>query len=239
MKGLIEALGHYLYSLRELVFPRHCLVCGELLPPSESDICCDCYEDMPLTYFWDWAQNPAFERMSRGGDFHAAASLFFFRETAGYNHLLHSIKYGGNIKLGRRLGRMLGEKLSMSNQFNNADCIVPVPLHPLRRFRRGYNQAMEIAVGMSEAMGIPVEPGLVHRCRYTRTQTRLHGQSKTSNVKAAFRADSIAIKKLAEQGVRQIIVVDDVMTSGATLTACASTLLGHFKISVASLAFVE
>ena len=233
MKRLIEAISIWTKDLVDLLFPRRCCVCEGPLSTGENDICEDCLADLPLTYFWDWAQNPAFERMVRHAPVEAAASLFFFREEAGYNHILHSIKYLGRKELGRRMGRLLGEKLSSSRQFAGIDAVVPVPLHPLRRWKRGYNQAEIIAEEVARALGKPLLTDLLRRQRRTRTQTRLSGEAKARNVRGAF-----APGKGVYPAVKHILLIDDVLTTGATLGECAATLMPGFRISVASLAFV-
>ena len=205
----------------------------------QKDICTDCREDMPLTYFWDWLQNPAYERLAASIEIHSAVSLFFFRELAGYNRIVHSIKYEGNRNLGRKMGRLLGEKISVSAWMSDLGAVVPVPLHPLRRFRRGYNQAELISEGIAEVLGIPVVKDVVRRMEYTGTQTKLHGSEKRRNVSGVFSADAEVMRRMAERGIRHILVVDDVMTTGATLTECAKVLSKQFQISAATLAFVE
>lgn len=239
MKRLVEAFVLYSKALKELFFPRHCIVCGGPLPADRRDLCNHCQEDLPLTYFWDWVQNPAFERITRRVQVESAASLFFFREEAGYNHIMHSIKYNGNTALGYRMGRELGAFLRNSAGFREIDAVVPVPLHRIRRFRRGYNQAEVIARGIADSLGVPLCRGAVRRVRMTTTQTRLHGSDKMKNVEGAFAADREERKKMTGNGVGHILLVDDVMTSGSTLSECARELIPFFKVSVATLAFVE
>lgn len=238
MKGLMEVIRLTLADLRDVLFPRRCCVCDAPLSMDEEDICEDCLEDLPLTYFWDWAQNPAFERMVRFAPVEAAASLFFFREEAGYSHILHSIKYLGRKELGRRMGRRLGERLASSRQFADIDAVVPVPLHPLRRWKRGYNQAEIIAGAVAQAIGKPMLPDLLRRRRRTRTQTRLHGAAKRRNVHGAFAVSRLPGQACDEAMKLHILLIDDVMTTGATLGECAAALLPRFRVSVASLAFV-
>ncbi|MBQ0123315.1 MAG: ComF family protein [Bacteroidales bacterium] len=239
MRRLVEAFVLYSDALKELFFPRHCIVCGDALPAGQRDLCARCREDLPLTYFWDWVQNPAFERITKYVQIESAASLFFFREEAGYNHILHAIKYGGNTSLGYELGSEFGAFLLDSPGFAGIDAVVPVPLHRLRRFRRGYNQAEVIASGIASSLGIPLVTNIVQRVKRTGTQTRLHGSEKKKNVEGAFSANEFHAKKMAGNGTGHILLVDDVLTSGATLSECAKQLTPYFKVSVVSLSFVE
>lgn len=239
MKGIIEAFGNSAVDLRDILFPRRCCVCKDPLCTDEKDICTACLEDLPLTYFWDWAQNPAFERLVRHAPVEAAASLFFFREEAGYSHILHSIKYAGRKELGLYMGRMLGERLASSSCFAEIDAVVPVPLHPLRKWSRGYNQAEIIASAVAEAMGKPLRADLLYRKRRTRTQTKLHGQAKRSNVSGAFALRRLPEPLFSGTGSKpHILLIDDVLTTGSTLAECANTIMPHCKVSAASLAFV-
>ena len=190
-------------GLRELFFPRRCLVCGGVLEQDEQDICSACLEELPLTYQWDIVQNAAFERLARRFEVEDAAALFFFGAESGYRKILYGIKYGGRRRLGWQMGYLLGTYLAGSRSlsgcrspagnvslsgnrslsgcrspagsrsFEGCQAVVPVPLHPLRRWKRGYNQAEDIARGVAAAMGLPLETALLRRRRHTRTQTRL------------------------------------------------------------------
>lgn len=240
MGGIIlQALQEGMRGLRALFFPRKCVVCGRFLSDEEKDICRECLEELPLTWQWDIVQNAAFERLARRLDVEDAAALLFFGAESDYRKILYAIKYGGRRKLGRRMGALLGTFLSGSRAFGGCQAVVPVPLHPLRRWKRGYNQAEEIARGVAEAMGLPLETSLLKRRRYTKTQTKLSGAAKTKNVQGAFQVDSNRSAQLQQQGIRHLLLVDDTLTSGSTLAACAAPLQASgFRISCATLAFV-
>ena len=225
-------------GLRDLFFPRRCVVCGKCLQVDEKDLCPACREDLPLTYQWDIVQNRAFERLARRFEVEAAASLFFFGSESDYRKIIYGIKYGGRRALARRMGCLLGSYLAGSREFRHCQAVVPVPLHPLRRWRRGYNQAEEIAKGVAEAMRLPLVTHLLRRSRYTKTQTRLRGEAKTKNVQGAFRLNPGRVDALQQQGIRHLLLIDDVLTTGSTLAACATPLsAAGFRISCATLAF--
>lgn len=237
-RSFIPAFLTSLRGLRDLFFPRKCVVCGRVLAAGEQDLCPHCRDELPLTYQWDIVQNAAFERLARRFEPEAAAALFFFRQQSDFRKIIYAIKYGGRPDLGRRMGQLLGEKLKESRQFRDIQAVVPVPLHPLRRWKRGYNQAEAIARGIAAALDLPVETALLRRSRYTKTQTRLRGAAKTRNVADAFRLDASRSVQLQSDGVRHLLLVDDVLTSGSTLAACAAPLrAAGFRISCATLAF--
>ena len=239
MGGLIsKQLVCCLQGLRELFFPRRCVVCSRVLSTDEHDLCASCLEDLPLTYQWDIVQNAAFERLARRFDVEAAATLFFFGAESDYRKIIYGIKYGGRRELARRMGFELGTRLAGNRDFRRCQAVIPVPLHPLRRWTRGYNQAEEIACGLAAALGVPPETALLRRSRYTKTQTRLHDAAKTKNVQGAFRIDSGRAAALQAAGVRHVLLVDDVLTSGSTLAACAAPLtMSGFRVACATLAF--
>ena len=226
-------------GLRELFFPRKCVVCGKYLSMKEEDICLACLEDLPLTYQWSIVQNAAFERLARRFEVEAAAALFFFGSESDYRKILYGIKYGGRRQLGRRMGALLGEQLARNAEFRRCQAVVPVPLHPLRRWKRGYNPADEIARGVAQAMGLPLETRLLRRSRNTKTQTKLSGAAKARNVQGAFRLNAQRAEQLHAEGITHLLLIDDVLTTGSTLAASAAPLrTTNFRVSCATLAFV-
>ena len=239
MCGLLNhLLSLSVQGLRELFFPRKCVVCGRFLEMEERDVCASCLEGLPMTYQWDIVQNAAFERLARRFEVQDAASLFFFRTESDYRSILYGIKYGNRRQLAVRMGELLGRQMAASRMFRGCQAVVPVPLYPLRRWKRGYNQAELIARGVAQAMGLPVETKLLRRRRNTKTQTKLHGAAKTKNVQGAFAVDLRCAADLQQQGIRHILLIDDTLTTGSTLAACATPLLAaNFEISCATLAY--
>lgn len=234
----IHQLSSSIRGLRELFFPRKCVVCKKFLSENEWDVCAACLEGLPMTYQWDIVQNAAFERLARRFEVQDAASLFFFRTESDYRNILYGIKYGNRRRLAIRMGELLGRQLAASRMFRGCQAVVPVPLHPLRSWKRGYNQAELIARGVAQEMGLPVETKLLRRRRNTKTQTKLHGAKKTKNVQGAFAVDTRRAADLQQQGFRHLLLIDDTLTTGSTLAACAAPLLtAGFRISCATLAF--
>lgn len=272
-----HAAGRGLRAVADLILPRVCVVCGERLLLGEKHICLHCLADMPLTRFWERTHNPMADKFNaviqvgleaawdmedmaidtgQKSEYYAYASaLFFFSHDAPYRHIPYNIKYEGRIELGSYFGRMLGRRLAGADAFLDVDCVMPVPLHWLRRWRRGYNQAEVIAREVASALGAPLDCRTLVRRRRTRTQTRLDVKGKTANVAGAFAARAPKTARAAGgvsravggatsniSKVRHILLIDDVFTTGATLHACFTALRSVFppsvRISVATLAFV-
>ena len=205
-------------------------------------------------------RNSAYDNVKSSKNFNSeryafAAALFFFNEEADYKKIPYRIKYEGDIRAGRYFGKMLGDRLSRAEWFQDVDIIIPVPLHWRRKWKRGYNQAEIIAHGISEALGIPVRTDILRRRKHTRTQINLNIQEKSANVAGAFSAslpqtrstntDNVTSDKTGSNRTyrpRHILLVDDVFTTGSTLTACFFALRSDFppevRISVATLGFV-
>ncbi len=174
-----------------------------------------------------------------------AASLFFYRHESPWCELVRLFKYGRDEGLGLWSARLLGEYLAGGGLYSDVQAVVPVPLHPLKKWRRGFNQAEIIARGVAEGLAgggrsaLPVAADLLRRRRYTSTQTRKSAAERRTGITGAFALDSRALARLKAAGVRHVLLVDDVMTTGATLSECIRLLSPHFRVSVATLGFVE
>ena len=227
-----------LAGLREIFFPRECCVCGKPLQRGEEDICPDCFSDIPLTYFWDLEDNPVQKRLGEKCCITHGVSLFHFSGESGYHYLMHRVKFEGGRNLGFRLGNLLGRYMKDSGRFRDIDAVVPVPLHPLRQFQRGYNQSFLIAEGIASALGIGAYRPPLKRIRRTKPQSHLKGYLKEDNVKGAFRLDPRQSEILKKLKIGHLLIVDDTLTTGATLSECVNLLASEFEVSAASLAFV-
>lgn len=231
--------------LFDLFCPRICAVCGVPLNCHEQHFCLECFADIPLTYFWNMEETAA-ERVFWGRcRIERVHSLFYY--TDNWRKAVHQIKYGGNTSLGLYLGGMLGAKIASSGICIPIDYIVPVPLHWRKRYKRGYNQAEIVARGIGKAFlsgsrraSVPkILPNLLRRKSFTATQTAKDRINRWHNVSRAFEPNP-RCRTLPPAG-SHILLVDDVLTTGATLEACASILVEELgcRVSIATLAYVE
>lgn len=225
--------------LLDLLYPRRCAVCGSTLETDGQCLCEGCLKDMPLTYFWNWRENPAEKILWGRCRFETVSSLFYYHRESPYSALTPKIKYRGDRRLGLYLGRMLGGFIS--GNIPRIDAVVPVPVHPLKKWRRGYNQAEIIAEGISSGMegdAAPVVRDVLVRRHWSRSQTRTDVGNKWENVGDAF---SLGRKNVWKLEGKHILLVDDVLTTGATAEACWNALcsIPGITVSYGTLAFVE
>ena len=212
------------------------MVCHNDLVDGESVICSSCLYHIPRTKYWLDPENPVAKIFWGRVFVENACSFFFFSKGSQYRKLLHHLKYNGKREIGVELGKQFGIELSKVDAYQNIDFIVPVPLHAKRLKQRGYNQAEEIAVGLNGAMSIALSTNNLIRPEYTETQTRKTREDRVKNVSQAFKIDNPK-----EFEGKHILLVDDVVTTGATLEACANTVLNvkDAKVSIVTLAYAS
>lgn len=233
---MAKLIKNWLLPVLHLFFPRCCVVCDGPLVEGEEVICTRCNIDMPRTDYHK-VQDSLVERMFWGKiPLERATSYFFYRKGSDFCKIVHQLKYGGQKELGVTMGRFMAAELSASGFFEGVDVIIPVPLHARKRKMRGYNQSECIARGVSQVTGIPVDATSVVRVKHTDTQTRKSAYERWENVEGIFR-----LLHPEEFAGKHILIIDDVLTTGATTVACADAFgaTEGVKISVLTLAVAE
>lgn len=226
----------WLLSFFRLFVPRRCAVCGACLDDGEEVLCLKCDIGMPRTNYHLRADNPVEQRFWGRFPLERATSYFRYCKDGDYRRILFRMKYEGRQDDAETMGRLMAADLVRSGFFEGVDVLLPVPLHPDKQRLRGYNQSACIAQGVSAVTGIPVSVGNVRRLKFTETQTRKSAHQRWDNVDGVFEAVDAA----AFVG-QHVLLLDDVLTTGATLTACADALAGveGVRFSVLALAVVE
>lgn len=216
-----------------LFYPRVCVACHASLVKGEDVLCTPCLVELPKTAYHRYDENPVRNRLAGRLPLAFASAFLKFRKGGLVQSLLHELKYNNRPEIGIRMGHLYGVELMESGLGANFDVIVPVPLHASRMRRRGYNQSAKFAEGLSEALNVPWEESISLRLESTNTQTKKGRADRWSNVKDAFSV--AAVDKILD---RRILLVDDVITTGATLEACGSHLIesGCASLSIACIA---
>jgi len=228
----------YLYDIWDdfisLLFPRLCYGCGSHLMRNENLICMECYVLIPRTNYHLLPDNPV-ARLFWGRTFiEKAAAFSFYNRGSRIRNLIHNLKYRGIKEVGYELGRMYGSSLRSSGFTNGIDLIMPVPLHPSKKRKRGFNQSEIISEGIAAATGLPVDVKCLVRKGVSATQTRRSRFERWTNVEGIF--------FVTDQQIitgKHILLVDDVITTGSTVESCANELLkaDDVKVSVVALAY--
>jgi ComF family protein len=223
-------------DLLALLYPRLCLACSADLPPYSSQICVRCRLKLPETEFHLLPENAFTDRFWGRIDLQAGAAMLYFRRKGMTQNLMHQLKYQGKKEIGLELGRLYGYQLRDSACFKGLDGVLAVPLHPRKERRRGFNQSDWFARGLAEGLGIPHLKGALIRVVDTDSQTKKSRFERVENMQEAFRAP----KPEFLQG-KHVLLADDVLTTGATLEACALKLLEiqGVKISMATIAIAD
>ncbi|ULB35298.1 MULTISPECIES: ComF family protein [Proteiniphilum] len=215
-----------------LFFPNVCVICGEELLSSEVGACLKCLYRLPKTNNFRHSGNAAEKLMAGRIPFERIASYCVYAKGGMLAPLIYHLKYYHGKEIGLLLGRMFGKDLVESDFLKPVDMIVPVPLHPKKEKKRGYNQAYLISKGLSEATSLPVSSGNLVRIIYNPTQTKRTKTQRWENVRDIF-----SVNDPAEFEQKHLLLVDDVITTGSTLEACGVALhqCKNLKISIATL----
>jgi len=221
-------------SFSHLFYPSICFACGKKEIEDREFICLDCSISLPYTGFEQIRDNPVEKLFWGRCRIQFASSSFYYVEKTSLQQLIHQVKYKEQEKLGIYLGQKMGSRLQFTFERNEVDLLIPMPLHPKKLKSRGYNQASLLCEGITNKTGCAFDETALIRTENTSTQTKKTRMDRWKNVNEVF-----AITKQENILDKNIVLVDDVITTGASTEACAQTLLQHGAKSVAicSLAF--
>ena len=230
---MISGLQKYTDYLLQLFFPHCCIGCSAALADKDL-LCMQCIQQLPATGFFEHEDNPT-EKIFYGRlPVQSAAAAYFFTKDSLIQKLVFELKYKNNKAAGIYLGVLTGHLLRSSPRFQHIDVLIPVPLHPSKKRKRGYNQAELICRGMASVIQKPILTNAVIRTQFTGTQTRQDRIHRWQNMENVFRVtDETAITG------KHILLVDDVITTGATLEACGRAILqvNNSQLSIAAAAY--
>jgi ComF family protein len=220
-------------SLMHMFFPALCAACGQPLHSSERMICFGCRYRLPRTHFHLQRGNPIEQIFWGRVPLKAASAYYYFRKEGRVQRLLHQLKYKGAAELGREVGRMYGRDLSRSPVFSSATLVVPVPLAAEKQRIRGYNQSTVFAEGIAERLQLDMQAEGLRKIQHNETQTRKSRYARWENVSGIYQVNT----SMNMHG-KNVLLVDDVVTTGATLESCARALLqsGAESVSIACIA---
>jgi ComF family protein len=225
-----------LKDLFYLFYPNICANCNEQLLQNEKVICTFCRHDLPLTNFQSYTKNKVSRIFSGRITIEKAYALLFFRKQGVTKNLIHALKYKGNEEVGVFFGNWIGEIVAKNKEFSTVDFIVPVPIHAKKKKIRGYNQVTKFGECLSMHLKVPLNEDVLIRQSATKTQTLKSRFERFNDLESKFSAKNTSIFK-----EKHILIIDDVITTGATLEACAQELLKTpgIKISILTMSYTE
>ena len=219
-----------------LFYPVHCLLCGHPLVQGEQFICLHCHCDIPKTNYHIHRGNPARDLFAGYAQVNEVSAYLFFEKEGTTQKLIHLLKYKGNKELAAYLGRTAACELKAAGLYASIDAILPIPLHPKKEKRRGYNQSAWIAKGIASVYGCSIDTTRLKRMTDTQSQTLKSVYDRHVNVEKIF--------KLSDPEYffgKHILLIDDVITTGATVSSCIDAFLTvpEIKISIFSLSIAR
>lgn len=237
MKNLRNNLYEYVEGFLGLLFPNDCITCNATLSSQDEFFCFRCRGELHYTYFEKYDTPTIADHVFWGRlNIDSIYSMLYFSQGNSTQEILHEIKYLEGRDLGIYMGKMMGERMKTMPCFSTVDAIIPIPIHSMRAFSRGYNQSLLIAQGLSEVLNVHIVDAL-YRVKNDKSQTRKSREERYQNVK-----DRFALKKKGLQNQNHVLIVDDVLTTGATLEFASRAVLTAKtspKISIATIAITD
>lgn len=227
----------FLTKVLDFVSPRLCVICGRRLLPSQPLLCSHCMLHLPVTdYYLSPLDNPMARLFWGLFPIERASALFFYEPKASTRELIYDLKYRGFPMIGEEMGALIARHYQPAGFFEGVDAIIPVPLTRRRRWQRGYNQSEMLARGIREVTGLPILTDVLKRTSFKGSQTKKNQWERRENVDGVFR-----LVRPDDIRGKHILLIDDIITTGATIVACADELCkaGDVKISVLSLGLTK
>ncbi len=227
----------WITRILDFISPRQCVVCGNRLSPTERSLCSICVLHLPRTASqFSPDDNPMAQLFWKLVPFERAAAFIYYEPHSEVAQLVYQLKYGGRPDIGEDMGRLIANEFQQAHYFDGIDLLLPVPLSRKRIHQRGYNQSERLAQGISDVTGLPIETKALRRTRFLQSQTQLSRQERQQNV-----ADMFTVSNASRLQGRHVLLIDDICTTGATLTACANALkdIPGLKISLLTLGFTK
>ena len=224
------------HDFADLLYPRLCHICEAEMLKNESILCTSCLHDLPVTNYHLDNENPVKKVFYGRVKIEKATSLLHFRKKAGVQHLIHDLKYRGHREIGTYLGKWLGEELSMLPDYTDIDIVVPVPLHKSRLKERGYNQVEDFGKEIAIRINAVYRDDILLKVTSTQTQSLKDRLSRWGKLE-----DTLIIQNTENVHNKHILIVDDLVTTGSTLEACAHKLfeIPGVKLSIATMAITN
>ncbi len=237
MSAFYKRIRLYFDGVFHLFAPDQCVTCDTELALSEKVLCGCCWSELPVTYYEQFKEPSHLDKLFWGRvRLFSSFSLLFYHKQAAVKNLLFDLKYNGRPDIGRKFGRLIGSKLNTMRNFDSVDVILPVPLHPKKMRKRGYNQAKMIADGIAVSIGKPINEGILVRNQHNESQTKMSRFKRWENIKESFDVTALV------QCYNHVLIVDDVITTGATLESIIQQIhekAPYIRISVVSLAIAN
>jgi competence protein ComFC len=225
--NIVDPISH-------LVFPNRCLICAEELAKNSQSICSFCFSDLNFTHFEKYQEPTKLDQLFWGRvQLASTFGLLFFEKGKSSQKILHALKYQSNPQVGVAFGKLIGSKIKDVTPYKEIDALIPVPIHPKKEFDRGYNQSEQLAKGIGEILNIDVDTHFLKKKTHTGSQTRKNRFARWDNV-----VNNFDLRKRSKT-YQHIAIVDDVVTTGATIEALVRSIKENYpdlRISIISLA---
>jgi ComF family protein len=233
---MLKIIQEYIKSFSHLFYPELCLGCQENDREIEDAFCLECYANLPFTNQANIINNEFINHFNGKINIEHGAALFYFVKQGMVQEIIQQLKYLNKPQYGIKMGEIFGKIIKNSTCFKSIDAIIPVPLHKKKEQERGYNQSNKFAQGLSNSLNIPFFSNNLIRVKYTSTQTKMNREERILNLNSAFMINNPEFLE-----GKHLLLIDDVLTTGATLLECALQLktIKGVKISMATIGMGE